>query len=181
MMARGLDLTSSTGRLIAEESVVISYVMAFVFGIPIYLVRQRYGWTSWLAYLGGAFVMGSVATPLVGFEFILWRTHNLDAVIRAAVYPGLYPGALAIGVLAMPIGLLFWHIVRPDRTSLQDEQGRLQLRAEIARLPKVHPHLSVPIDEVYADFGGKSTVPLIAAAFGHTRNRTLPRDVSQSD
>lgn len=118
MMMSGLDLTTSVGRLIAGEAVIISYAAAFVLGIPIYLIWRRFGWTSWLAYLGGAFVLGSIAFPFFGLEFVLWRTHSLAAALHTAAKPGLYPAALAMGLLAMPIGLLFWFIARPDRMSL---------------------------------------------------------------
>lgn len=108
-------LSTKAGRFIVVDSILFSYVASIVFGIPICLIWQRRGWTSWLAYMGGAFVMGTIATPAVGFQYVLWRTHSLAAVLSVASHPELYADCTAFGVIAMPIGLLFWFIIRPDR------------------------------------------------------------------
>lgn len=108
-------LSTQAGRFVVADSILFSYVASTVLGMPVYFIWQRCGWTSWLAYMGGAYVTATVAIPAIGFQYVFWHTHRMAAVLWVASQPNFYVDCAVCGVLGSPFGLLFWFIVRPDR------------------------------------------------------------------
>jgi hypothetical protein len=121
------DVTSE-GLALAVEALLgllgVSYALSYTVGIPIYLVLRRLRWRTRRAYMGGAALMGlagwlefivvmlawgAVLGPekfQIGFH-MLWKEHGLLDQHNVG-------GALAIGLIFTPIGLVFWLITRPD-------------------------------------------------------------------
>lgn len=117
MMVKGFNLASHTGLVLTAAFITGGYTLSFIFGVPAYLVLQRCRWTGWPHYVAAAFIVGAMGTPILGLGWVYWRTSSMAAVLHTAMDVRLYPGSLFIGVLTIPVGLLFWLIVRPDRTS----------------------------------------------------------------
>jgi biotin transporter BioY len=90
--------------------------MSFIVGVPLYFILRLRHWTSWLAYMSAAYVMGVIATPVAGLIWVFWRTRSWLLVVQTGSnLPTILPDVLLTSLLATPIGLLFWLIVRPDR------------------------------------------------------------------
>jgi hypothetical protein len=103
----------------------VSYAVSYTIGVPIYLLIRRRGWRSRGAYLGGSFIMGfAVLQAAVGIGLIISAFFGADRFWAAlgALQNGHLHGLhwlvapTLVGVVTMPIGLLFWLIARPDRS-----------------------------------------------------------------
>jgi hypothetical protein len=128
-----LMLLLLAGQLIADHGVPrfsaamlwlagVSYALSYTVGIPIYLLARRLGWRTRAAYVGGGFLIGAAAVVVLdALELILPPLHP-ESLTAHAYAPWTHPadllgGPIAIGLLTMPIGLLFWLIARPDRSA----------------------------------------------------------------
>jgi|HubBroStandDraft_5_1064220.scaffolds.fasta_scaffold105394_3 hypothetical protein len=111
-----LSLNDRTSALIVVFVLVAGYTMSFIVGVPLYFILRLRHWTSWLAYMSAAYVMGVIATPVAGLIWVFWRTRSWLLVVQTGSnLPTILPDVLLTSLLATPIGLLFWLIVRPDR------------------------------------------------------------------
>ena len=115
MMPTPADLCSTLERHL--ESADMDGALKIISGIDIADAIDRAGpLQGWLAYMSAAYVMGVIATPVAGLIWVFWRTRSWLLVVQTGSnLPTILPDVLLTSLLATPIGLLFWLIVRPDR------------------------------------------------------------------
>jgi hypothetical protein len=115
-----LDLGTQNAKVVALLILGASYALSYTFGVPIYLFARRRYWRTWRAYIGGAFLMGLAAYPTVVLVLLtyagLFYPEKLLEEVRLFSNIHVWFAPLWIGLLSTPIGLLFWVIVRPDRS-----------------------------------------------------------------
>ncbi|HTZ77792.1 MAG TPA: hypothetical protein VMC10_07785 [Stellaceae bacterium] len=100
------------------------YACSIVVGAPAYLFVRRLRLTEWYAYSAVSFVAGALALPLGLIADLAWiflsagagdsfRAASIYATLNGKIGAGCFLG----GLIFIPIGLLFWFIERPDRSS----------------------------------------------------------------
>jgi hypothetical protein len=119
LMPHMAGLLSASMRLVLSATLVASYGLSYTIGIPIYLYARRHGWRTAFQYVGGAFLMGFATWPVFCAIMLIYAVFFAPYKLREGV-PMLLDmrfvgGAIVFGLLAMPIGWLFWLITRPDR------------------------------------------------------------------
>jgi hypothetical protein len=122
-----LDLTGRGVRLFVLAVLGGSYALSYTLGVPIYWLARRRDWRMASAYMGGAFLMGPAAFPVMVVMGLIWAAilgpdRFWGAVHAVSDGHGLHGihwalGVVPFGLLTMPIGLLFWLIARPDRSA----------------------------------------------------------------
>lgn len=76
---------------------ILGYIWAFVFGIPIYWLMLKKSWSKWWQYMIAGFAAGTIfGLTMTGLGW------------QVVVYMGMYAGVIA-GFSA----IVFWAIVRP--------------------------------------------------------------------
>ena len=104
-------------------TLLFSYALMAIFGVPIFLLFRRYRLTSLSVAIAAGFVCGAIGS--VGFLLLIGLL--LDGSISVAVASfvenferrGATDFVLVVlsGLLGATVGLVFWFIARPDRTA----------------------------------------------------------------
>jgi hypothetical protein len=96
------------------------YTLSYLVGLPLYLLARRLGVRTWPVYTVGAYFMGFAALPVFGIILVLCAVTLPPGESLPAATIALNTFDLPtpfLGLPLAPIGLLFWLITRPDRST----------------------------------------------------------------